>query len=461
MSATGDTRRTFEALRVAAGAFFGFLPFLGHLLISLFFGGRFRRRLASLLAVRTPVPVDEPSGPGTCRKVYVLAGEESGDLHAANLVRALLAADPTIAVRGMGGPRLLAAGVHLDHDLVSMSVMGVLPVLRSVGTWFRLFKELLRIFDEDPPDVFVPVDYPGLNLRVARAARKRGIRVVAYIAPQIWAWAPWRVRHIARCVDRMLAILPFEREMFSHARLPTAFVGHPLFEHLEGTVPAPPDGGPREPAVLGLLPGSRRAEVRHLLPAMLRAAREVCSGRPGLSVVLPCRGARVRAEVDRVLARDGEGLPVRVAEGRTHEEMRDMDLALVASGTASLELAYYGVPMVVMYRISRLGALLKRILLITPHVALVNIVAGRKIAPELVKAGDLAAPAARALRVWLESASERATTREALRGVRERLLVAGASRRAAGFVSSAGSPAGTPRGGSRPPASAPGPRTVS
>jgi lipid-A-disaccharide synthase len=142
----------------------------------------------------------------------------------------------------------------------------------------------------------------------------------------------------------------------------------------------------------------------------------------------------VRAEIEGVLEREGADLPVRVVEGRTHEEMRGMDLALVASGTASLELAYYGVPMVVMYRISRLASLLKRLLVITPHVALVNVVAGKRIVPELVQAGDLATPAAAALRAWLRSGAERQRTREALAAVRERLLVGGASRRAAGFV---------------------------
>jgi lipid-A-disaccharide synthase len=235
-------------------------------------------------------------------------------------------------------------------------------------------------------------------------------------------------------VDRLLAILPFERALFTEAGLDAVFVGHPLFEHLESTVPAAADRSRGEPVVIGLLPGSRRSEVRTLLPAMLRAVRRVVAPREGLRLVLPCRGKRVRAEIDRVLGREAGGLEIRVVEGRTHEEMREMDLALVASGTACLELAYYGVPMVVMYRVSRLGALLKRFILITPHVALVNVVAGRRVVPELVRAGDLAPAAAEALERWLGSAAERERTRRELATVRAGLLAEGVSRRAAGWV---------------------------
>jgi lipid-A-disaccharide synthase len=274
------------------------------------------------------------------------------------------------------------------------------------------------------------VDYPGFNLRAARAARKRGIRVVYYIAPQIWAWAPWRVRRIARAVDRVLTILPFERELYARGGVPCAFVGHPLFERLQATAPAT-DRGDRPVELIGLLPGSRSSEVRGTLPSMLRAARRVLAAHPGTRFVLPCGGPRVREEVEGVLGEEGDGLPIEVVEGRTHEAMDRMDLALVASGTASLELLYYRVPMVVMYRVGRLARLLGRFLLITPHVALVNIVAGRRIMPELLGPGDLSAPAFRELSGWIEDPAKRRASREALEGARSRLLFEGVAQRAA------------------------------
>ncbi len=429
------TRRTLTALGEAARALFGFVPFLLNLLVWLPLAGRFRRKVRRLMAESGDRAPDTPEGGRRATRVYVIAGEESGDLHAANLVRALRAADPDVEVRGLGGPRLAGAGCALDYDLAGMSVMGILPVLRSVGTFFRLYRDLLRRLDEDPPDVLVPVDYPGFNLRIARRARRRGVRVAYYIAPQVWAWAPWRRRRIRRAVDRVLAILPFEHDLFAEAGIPCAFVGHPLFEHLEREAPRDPSRDGRGPVrTIGLLPGSRGAEVRALLPAMLRAARTVRGRHPGLSFVLPCRGQRVRREIERILARDGEGLAVRVSENRTHEEMREMDLALVASGTATLELAYYGVPMAVMYRLSRVAALFRPLLLTSPHVALVNIVAGREVVPEFVRSGDLAGPAEAALLRFVAEPDVRARTAQDLAEVRRRLTAAGVSARAAEWV---------------------------
>jgi lipid-A-disaccharide synthase len=426
----GELRRTLVVLWLAVGAFFSFLPFLLNLLLSLVVGGRFRRRVRALL--ETTVDVDEPEAGGTKGTVYVIAGEDSGDLHAANLVRGILERAPDVEVRGMGGPRMAEAGCRLDYDLVRMNVMGVLPVLRAVGTFFGLFRDLLRRLETDPPDVLVPVDYPGFNLRAARLARRCGVAVVYYIAPQVWAWAPWRIRRIARSVDRMLVILPFERPLFADSGLDCRFTGHPLYEHLEQEAPA---GEAREmPVRIGILPGSRRAEVRSLLPDMLRAAQSIRGAGHDVSFVIPHQRPELKSEIEREVAGHGEGLPIEIVSGRTHATMRDLDMAMVASGTATLELAYYRVPMVVLYRVSRIGALLKRVLLITPHVALVNIVGGGRVVPEFIGAGDLATPAADALTAWLNDAGRREETRQALEGVRARLRFEDPSGRAAGWV---------------------------
>ncbi|MEN8149336.1 MAG: lipid-A-disaccharide synthase [Planctomycetota bacterium] len=431
-----EFRRRLLVLWLTAGAFLSFVPFLGNLALSFVLGGRFRRRIRTLLENPEAVPVDDPGDPGSpSGRVYVIAGEDSGDFHAASLIRSIRRRAPDVEVRGMGGPRMEEAGCDLDYDLVRMNVMGIGPVLRSLPIFMGLFRDLLRRLDTDPPDVLVPVDYPGFNLRAARLARRRGVRVVYYVLPQVWAWAPWRIRRIARSVDRVLLMLPFEKTLCADGDLPAAYIGHPVYEHLEAETPAAErtaDDGP--PRTIGILPGSRRAEVRSLLPCMLRAARELRERHPDLRFVLPSQRESLREEIEGIVASEGEGLGVEIVFGRTHEVMRDLDLAMVASGTATLELAYYRVPMAALYRLTRFGALVKRFLLITPWVVLVNIVAGRTVVPEIVHREGLAERTAEALRRWIEEPGELARARRDLEEVRSRLLISGTSDRAAGWV---------------------------
>lgn len=441
LARASEFRRTLYVAGIAVSAFFSFIPFGLNLLRGVLCGGRQKRRFHGLIADPGEVPVDDAPGLGRPLKIYLLAGEDSGDLHASNLVRALKARSAGVEIRGMGGPRMEEAGCPLDFDLVRMSVMGVIPVIRSIGTFFGLFRDFLRVLDEDRPDVLVPVDYPGFNVRAARAARKRGVRVAYYIGPQVWAWAPWRIRRIARSVDRMLVILPFEREIWNEGGVPASFVGHPLFEHLEREAPALRDAGEDSSArLIGLLPGSRRAEIRKILPMMLAAAGRVAAAHPGVTFRLPFRSARLRPEIDRCISDYGGRLDLELVEGRTHEVMSGLDLALVASGTASLELAFYRVPMVVLYRIGRVAAFFKRFMLMTPHVALVNIVGGGRVVPELVQAGDSSEEASDYLLTWLRDERERHARREALEAVRSRLKFDGVADRVAGWVLDAGRP---------------------
>jgi len=428
-------RRQCTLILSLVGAALSFVPFLLNVLLSILLGPRLRRRTTALIEGRERTPVDEPPAfPDRPPSVYILAGEDSGDHHAGNLVAALRDRYPDARLRGMGGPRMRAAGCELDFELARMNVMGVLPVIRSVGTFARLFRDLLVMLDEDPPDVLVPVDYPGFNLRVARAARKRGVRVVFWVAPQVWAWAPFRMRRIARAVDRLMLILPFERELFRRAGIPVAFVGHPLFESLQSETPRREDVGPRPPRTIGLLPGSRRSEIRGVLPTMLRTASLLLERFPDLCFRAACRDERDRAEIERILAEVSPDLTVTVTVGGTHEVMRDLDLALVASGTATLELAYYGVPMVVLYRVGRLASFMKRFLLLAPHVALVNLVAGRRLVPEYVDHRDHTEEAVGDLARFIEDPEALDTCRRGLVEVRERLLTPGVAERAARWV---------------------------
>jgi lipid-A-disaccharide synthase len=430
-----EIRRALELAGMVGGALFSLLPFLLHLVVSLFLGGRHRKRIRALMEGAGGVCVEANPASSGARDFYFLAGEDSGDLHGGNLVAALRMARPDVRIRGMGGPRMAESGCDLDYDLVRMNVMGFIPVILSIGTFIGLFRRFLRMLDTDPPDVLVPVDYPGFNLRAARAARKRGVRVVYYIAPQVWAWAPWRITKIARSVDRMLVILPFERELYVAQGVPASFVGHPLFEHLDRVVPTRAGGGRGDGVVrIGLLPGSRGAEIRTILPMMLCAARRIREQHEGVRFILPFNREKLGREIEPVLARHGADLDLQVVEGRTHEVMSGLDLALVASGTASLELAYYRVPMVVMYRIGRIAACLKRFLVISPHIALVNIVGGREVVPELVGHRDEGATAARILAGWLSDAASLEECRRGLEQVRSRLLFTGVAERSATWL---------------------------
>ena len=286
-------RANASAWCAALAAAFAFIPFIPRLLRAAFTGRRDRERtLGSMRAGLATRPSDAPTVLARAPRILLVAGEPSGDLHAADLAAAILRAAPGASIEGIGGPRMAAAGVRVATDLVSDPVMGVWPVVRQAPRFFALYRDQLLRFEEDPPDVVVGVDYPGLNLRLARAARRRGVPFVEYIAPQVWAWAPWRTRRLARDVTRVVCILPFEEGIFRAAGTQASYVGHPLFEHLareprdeafrtklrEGLGGAP---------LVALLPGSLRAEVRGNLPVQIDAAVRIAAARPGARFVIP------------------------------------------------------------------------------------------------------------------------------------------------------------------------------
>jgi lipid-A-disaccharide synthase len=367
--------------------------------------------------------------------VLLVAGEASGDLHAATLARALLALAPCLRLAGMGGPRMAAAGVRLLHRVEPVAVVGGTEALGRLPALWRAFHGLRRHLQEARPGVLVLVDFPEFNLRLARAARRLGVPVVYFVAPQVWAWRRYRVRVLARDVSRVLAIFPFEVGFYAEAGVPVEFVGHPILDVLP-----PLDreacraglAGSGE-TLLGLLPGSREHEVRRHLPVLLGAARRLAARRPQLRVVLPA-APTVDARAVEAAVRAGE-VPVRVLPGEAYRVMAAADLLLVASGTATLEAACYGAPMVVVYRLSRLSYALARLLVRgVTHVSLPNILAGREIVAELIQHRATAERLATAAAGLLESAEARAAQRAALLDVRARLGTPGAGHRAARAV---------------------------
>lgn len=344
------------------------------------------------LATRPDAVATAPRAGERPLRVYVVAGEASGDSHGAELVRALRELDPTIEVRGLGGPRLIAAGVPSRIDFVAHAAMGLLPVLKKWRFFARTLRETVEELERDPPDVLVPIDYPGFNLRLARRARGLGIHVCFYVAPQRWAWAPWKTKGVVAAVDHLLCLFPFEKPFFEKHGLPTTHVGHPIFDALRAEKTQPGfrevvGASPTDP-IVALLPGSRAAQIAANFPHMLRAARIVAGREPRVRFVVPCANPAVRELVTEIVAREGAGVPLSVVDGRARELVRRARLAIVTSGTTTLELLYHEVPMVVVYRgLGFEGFIMpwfRRFFVHVPYISLVNILAGREVVPELI-----------------------------------------------------------------------------
>ncbi|MDO8730505.1 MAG: lipid-A-disaccharide synthase [Candidatus Omnitrophota bacterium] len=369
---------------------------------------------------------------GSC--VFILAGESSGDLHGAHLAKELKTLSPRLELTGFGGAEMRAAGVEILEDPTRIAVIGLFEVLRHLSDFKRLFRRAVQILDERRPDLVVLIDYPGFNLRFAREVRKRGIRLVYYISPQIWAWDPGRIRTIKRRVDRMLVLFPFEEALYKKAGVPVTFVGHPLVEQVR---PNPrriealeslglADGLP----VIGLLPGSREVEVRRLLPVLLAAGEKMKEALPSSARFLLIKAPHLPWEIYQEHLRHSSLNP-KVAERWDYDGIHACDLVLVASGTATLECALLERPMVIVYKTSWPTYLLSRLLIRIPHIGLVNVVAGRKVVPELIqREANPSRIAAEALALR-NDARRREKMKEDFVEIRRSLGSPGASRRAA------------------------------
>lgn len=368
-------------------------------------------------------------------RVLIVTGEASGDQHGANLAQALRTAEPSCELLGVGGTRMAAAGVRLLEGLRRLDHMG-LAGLRIVRDGYYNYRRIVDFLAAQPVDVVVLIDNSGLNLRVARAAKALGRRVVYFIAPQIWASRPGRMKTIARCVDLVLAIFPFEPALYQRAGVACRFVGHPLLDQVTATYPGTTwrqefglDGaGP----VIGLLPGSRVREVDMLLPVMLEAARLIQAAQPTCRFVLAQAASISRDLLDRYLAQ--AAVPVTVIPDRASEVMAASDLLLVASGTATLQAAIVGTPMVLTYKTTPLTYQIAKRVIVLKWIGLVNILANREVVAELIQyeaTGERLC--AEALRL-LQDAQAAAAMRQDLLAVRRSLGEPGASTRAAQAV---------------------------
>ena len=361
--------------------------------------------------------------------LLIVAGEASGDLHGARLVAELRAERSGVRAFGLGGPLLADAGMELLADAQETSAMGLGAVLRVLPKARRVFKRLLAEVDRRGVATAVLIDYPEFNLRLARRLHERGVRVVYYVSPQIWAWRRGRVRQVERWVDRMLVLFPFEEEFYRSHGVEAVTVGHPLVDEVP-RLPhvwdrgAPADGRYR----IALMPGSRRSEVDHLMPALLGAARLLASEIRTEFVLIR---ARTVPQSDLEPHLREAAVPVEIVADDRFDVTASCHLALCASGTANLELALVGTPMIVTYRVGWATSLMGRLILSFEYVSLVNLLLGRTVVPELLQ-GRARPEAIRdeALR-WLRDPPRVETMRRQLSEVRGLLGDGGGSRRAA------------------------------
>jgi lipid-A-disaccharide synthase len=389
------------------------------------------------------------------RPIMLSAGEASGDLHGATMCRAIRDLDPAIRLVGMGGSRMAAAGVEILVDPTAQAAVGTSEALNRVPALVRAYRLLVRRLREARPLAIVLIDFPEFNLRLAREARRAGIPVVYFIPPQLWAWRRGRIRQMARRVTKVLAAFPFEKSLYEEAGVPVEFVGHPLLD----VVPSDLDqararerlGVGERRVLVGLLPGSREQEISRLLPRMLdAAARLAVDGKR--SFVLGLAPSVERKRVAAMLERAAEagGPPIEIVEGLTYEVMAAADALLIASGTATLEAALLGAPMVVCYRVSRMTELMARLLTRSPWISLPNIVAGRGVVPEVLQGDATAARFAAEVERLLVDPVAATAQRAAFKELRERLGKPGVGKRAARAVLEVAGVIGTTRGGATP-----------
>jgi lipid-A-disaccharide synthase len=362
--------------------------------------------------------------------VFVSAGEASGEAHAARLVRAL----PGVRWSAFGGPALAAAGATVRVPLAETAVMGVRGVLAHLPLILRAFADYLRLLRDDRPDLVVLVDYPGLHVVMAKAAKKLRVPVLHYVAPQYWAWGPWRMRRYRRAVDATLTILPFETAFFRRFRVPAAYIGHPLLDELAAHPPDPAAvAAVRATRTLVLLPGSRAAEITGNLPGMLKVAAALHAR--GARVVAVHRNPRRAALVRELLAAHGASF-VELHEGALAPWLAGAHLVLAKSGTGSLEACLHGVPTVVVYQLhGPMSTLGYHNILSVPWIAAANLIAGARVVPEHCFHGDdgWRRVQADAETVW-DDGPERSRALAALAGVRARLGQPGATARVAAIV---------------------------
>lgn len=370
--------------------------------------------------------------PEPSRKIFISAGESSGDIHGANLMRCLLQKDPDITFYGLGKGNMKLAGLHCLHDMSRKSLMW-LQVLAEISTFVRIKKDCIRFFEQERPRVAILIDYCGLNFHLAYAAKRLGIPVIYYISPQLWAHGPWRVKKIKKLVDKLIVIYPFEKHFYDRAGMPVVYVGHPLFDEISKVKN-------REEVISGLknqlgetiisfLPGSRKQEIAQLLPLFLKAAVRINQSIPPARFLVSCSDEQYFGFIKDIVG--GSGVDCRIIVGNVHEVIKSSSLCIAGAGTVTLQIAYYLKPMIIAYKISAFAYFIAKPFLTTPYIGLVNKLAGKMIVPEyLMCRGEYQWLADQAIR-FLRDAQKRQDCIDELTLLMKEIAEPGASERAA------------------------------
>jgi lipid-A-disaccharide synthase len=372
------------------------------------------------------------------QKILIVAGEASGDILGANMIRAALALEPDLEFFGVAGTRMQQAGCSLLRPSSDLAVMGLVEVVRHLPRIWSVYRDIKRVLNSEHsrPDVVVLIDSPDFNLRIAKIARKAGVPVLYYVSPQVWAWRRARVHTIARDVDKLATILPFEPEYYSGLDIDVRYVGHPLLDEVDIQTPAEDfraehDLGEASP-VIGLLPGSRRNEIHYALPTILEAAQLLKQRYPDVGFLMPvASGLDRKLLLDHILAR---GLDVKLVDDTIYTSVAACDAVIAVSGTVTLQTALVQIPMVIIYKGSALTYAIGKRLVSIKHFGLPNIVAGRRVIQELLQ--NEANPEAIAAEIEriIEDGEYRKTMLADLADIRVRMGTPGCSERVARMV---------------------------
>jgi len=368
-------------------------------------------------------------------QILISAGEPSGEMYAAQLAAALQARAGA-HLFGLGGPRMRDAGVELLADSSEVAVVGISEVMRRLPAVWRTYRQLADEAARRKPDLAILVDFPDFNLRLARRLHAHGVRIVYFISPQVWAWRPGRVHLMKRLVERVICIFPFEEKFYREAGIPVDFVGHPLVDSVRPRMTRAQlceqfGFSPSDP-LIALLPGSRPSELAHNFPTILDGCRELMQLQRGnCNLMIGVAPSLTESELARYARPD---LWLYLAAGRTYDALAAADVAIVASGTATVEAALLQAPMVVVYRVSATTAFIARRMVHTPHFAMVNLIAGRRVVPELIQEDFTPAAVAREAHRLLTDNAAREQMKRNLAEVRAKLGPGGAIERAAEII---------------------------
>ena len=365
------------------------------------------------------------------KQIMIVAGEASGDLHGAKLVRALRAQDSTLCFSGIGGPAMRSAGVTLVMDAAQLAVVGISEAFLKAPTLIKGLTAAKHHLRRERPALLILIDFPDFNLRLAAEAKRLSIPVLYYISPQIWAWRSGRVQKIGALVDHMAVILPFEAPFYMQHAVPATFVGHPLMDDVRPARTVAPQPGTPDFPVVGLLPGSRDREIIRHLPVMLAAASLLGRRYANLRVLVSIAPTVRQTNIDAIVARHEIRTACEFLTGEVERVFERSNVLIAASGTVTLEAAIAGTPMVIIYKVSPLSYLLGRLLIHVSHIGLVNLIAGRELVPEFIQ--GRASPDRIAARVaeMLDDPERLGRLRQNLLKVRSLLGGSGASQRVA------------------------------